>query len=381
MIQLIPLFFLGGCWDSKTIERIYYIDVMGFDYRDGYYHIYSKLTNFSLLAKSETASGKGDAMNWLGHGKGKTLHEAFFNLYSASEQMLSYAQLHGMFFSEEALEKGILDEIIELFGRFHQARPTQWIFATSEPLEKVLMIPLEIFIPKRSQTPLLAYKQHSWIRPVHMHEVLSKLYESGTTLLIPRVRTATLWRDEKKPIQTFQLNGVYSLRNHKKISSYADHHLSGLRWITPETNRALLILTEGNQMVATMVFSEPKVKIKSYIQNGKPYFDIDISVKGQIYMMPRPIQVSRLYQLAVKKIEEQIRSTFREGVTRNDDLYSLSRVLLNQHHAFWKKLTKEKEFFLEKDSLRSVRIKANITNSGGLKLKDNNSFNPPYLDK
>jgi spore germination protein KC len=376
IILLIPFLFLGGCWDLKTIERVYYIDVMGFDYRDGEYHLYSKITDFSLLSKSETAAPSAIAMNWIGHGKGKTLHEAFFQLYSASEQILSYAQLHGMIFTERALEKGVINEVIDIFGRFHQARPTQWVFATSEPIEKVLIIPPELFIPKRSQTPLNAYNQNSSIRPVHMHEVLSRLYEAGTTLLIPRIKIAKLWTDEKKPVETIQLSGVYSMHKQKKISSYSEQQLAGLRWITPQTNRALLILKEGKQVVASIIFVDPKVKIESSIQNGKPYFDIDVSVTGQIYMIRKPLQVSRIYQLSEKAIEEEIRSTFLEGVTRKDDLYSLSKVLLNQHHALWHKLNEEKAFFLEKNSLRSVHAKVTISNSGGLKLRDSNEIKP-----
>jgi len=44
---------LSGCWDVYEAQRMYYVDGLGIDYKDGQYVIYMQLINFTNVAKFE----------------------------------------------------------------------------------------------------------------------------------------------------------------------------------------------------------------------------------------------------------------------------------------------------------------------------------------
>lgn len=54
---LLSLTLLTGCWDSKSIEQTIYISSLGIDYKDGEFHIYSKILQFENVGKQEGGGG------------------------------------------------------------------------------------------------------------------------------------------------------------------------------------------------------------------------------------------------------------------------------------------------------------------------------------
>ncbi|MFJ8513167.1 Ger(x)C family spore germination protein [Lysinibacillus xylanilyticus] len=83
---------LSGCWDVTEAQRMYYVDGLGIDYKDGQYEIYLQLINFSNVAKSENPNPQA-VQGEVGQSKGKTLEEALFKLYRSIDQKLFWGHM------------------------------------------------------------------------------------------------------------------------------------------------------------------------------------------------------------------------------------------------------------------------------------------------
>ena len=79
IVSLTAVLLLSGCWDVTEPQRMYYVDGIGIDYKDGQYEIYMQIINFANVAKTEGPSPQG-AQSEIGFAKGKTMEEAFFKL-------------------------------------------------------------------------------------------------------------------------------------------------------------------------------------------------------------------------------------------------------------------------------------------------------------
>ncbi|MNI92621.1 hypothetical protein D3C73_1504390 [compost metagenome] len=76
-----------------------------------------------------------------------------------------------------------------------------------------------------------------------------------------------------------------------------------------------------------------------------------------------------LIDLAERKIEEQIRHTYRKGFERKVDVYNLGESLFRRYPTVWHRIEDENNFVLHEDSLRNIRIHVQLTSTGRYKLK------------
>ncbi|WP_346655596.1 hypothetical protein [Lysinibacillus sphaericus] len=83
--SLLTSLLLSGCWDATEPQKMYYVDGLGIDYKDGQYEIYLQLISFSDVTKSENYTPQA-APAEVGQSKGKTLEEALFKLFRSIDQ-------------------------------------------------------------------------------------------------------------------------------------------------------------------------------------------------------------------------------------------------------------------------------------------------------
>ena len=76
---------LSGCWDVNEAQRMYYVDGLGIDYKDGQYVIYMQLINFINVAKSEYPYPQ-TVQAEVGQSKGKTMEEELYKLFQSVDQ-------------------------------------------------------------------------------------------------------------------------------------------------------------------------------------------------------------------------------------------------------------------------------------------------------
>ncbi|MBV7507884.1 hypothetical protein ABES02_01255 [Neobacillus pocheonensis] len=87
------------------------------------------------MGKTEGGSKATDSPNiWVGKAKGSTFALAWNNLYNSTQQKTHFGQISAVVFSQKALQKN-LNQIMDTFERFSEARLTPWIYTTTEPMD------------------------------------------------------------------------------------------------------------------------------------------------------------------------------------------------------------------------------------------------------
>ncbi|WP_323646722.1 hypothetical protein [Lysinibacillus xylanilyticus] len=96
---------LSGCWDVTEPQRMYYVDGLGIDYKEGQYEIYLQLINFTNVATSESSNPNPQAAQAeVGQAKGNTLEEALFKLFRSIDQKVFWGHMTYIIFSKEAMQ-------------------------------------------------------------------------------------------------------------------------------------------------------------------------------------------------------------------------------------------------------------------------------------
>lgn len=87
-----------------------------------------------------------------------------------------------------------------------------------------------------------------------------------------------------------------------------------------------------------IVMSKIKFSIQPKMKNGKPVFDIKVSMQGTLPELNTSITRSALELKAIKEIDNQIRETYLKGLEINADVYGLSGIFYRELPKEWKKL-------------------------------------------
>lgn len=361
-----------GCWSLREVESVYYPNTSGIDYRDGKYYIYVQVFDLTAMGKGKEERGGGENGGiWIGMGKGRTVDQAIHDLYSVTGQMISWGQLSSVVLTEGAMRKGA-KEVIDLMNRYFDIRSTVWVFGTETPLDRLLKSHAIIFkfpLYTRLGNPDRPYKQRSYIEPKQYYEVLRTANDPARTLLIPSLGLVDQWKTGGKSTPQVEFSGMYSMKKYRMGHHYDRAALSGMRWMTPDSERSALTLSKKGKVMADVVLGKPSLRIFPKVSGDQVSYDVYVRVKGMLLTQQRQDQLRDLEALAAKEVAGQIRHTFKKGVKKGDDLYNLTQFLYRKKPNEWKRLKKKGKLDIEKETLDRVEVDVNLLTSGKEKLR------------
>ncbi|MGC8230011.1 Ger(x)C family spore germination protein [Pseudobacillus badius] len=354
---------LAGCWDSNEPERMVYVLGLGTDFKDGQYTVYLQITNPSLIAKPEVTGGDSNVKVVVGHGSGKTLNEAIFNLYRSSQRRIFWGHLSFFVFTEEALQAGALQATIDLFDRYRETRYTTWIYATKEPLKELMTstppLKMSTYFARLSD-PQAAYEQSSFIRPIDMREILIELNEPPHEAIIPYVRLAKhTWKADNKTETMTQFAGAAFITKSsvKDIVSYKK--IKGLKWLNEDFKREE-ISVKGETAPISLMIDKPKIEKKVIIKGKDVRFQISIEADAVLSEFTYPDKLTDVQKSAEKLLKSEIKQTYLEGIEADMDVYRLSEEVYRKHVDTWKAVEKNGKVPLAKDSLQEISVKITL---------------------
>ncbi|WP_103143246.1 Ger(x)C family spore germination protein, partial [Effusibacillus lacus] len=367
LMLLLPV--LNGCWSQKEMEHMFYVHAIGLDYVDGQYVVYAQILNFAPLGKAEGGgkSPAGQSPAWIGKGVGTTFDTAAHNLYTTTQRYVFWGHLTAVVFSENLLRRGIGDAL-DMLGRFQEFRYTTWIFGTRDPLEKILTTaPILEESPVYSQLgdPRDTFYQSSFIPPIRLNKLVAALREPGRTAYIPNLTVfKDRWMDVKQKYPALSMNGVHVLKDSKSTAFFPRSELVGWRWMLQEIPRTPLEVSVNDRPAAVLICENPKIKIRPQVQANRATFRIKVGVTASIIEMIQPEQEAVLRDKAALQIEQEIRSTFNEGVESQSDIFQLGAVLHRKSPKAWKAISQNGKLPLRPDTLQSVDVTVKIVSSG-----------------
>ncbi|MDN4492677.1 Ger(x)C family spore germination protein [Ureibacillus aquaedulcis] len=359
-------FFLSGCWDLNENERMYYIHGAAVDYKEGLYEFYVQIISFSNVAKSEQVN-QDVIQTEVNSFKGKTVSEAFSNLYKAIDEELYWGHFTFLIFSENSLKENRATPVINELTRFIDTRYQTWIYSTDEPLSEFLTtVPLlrRSITLSRLADPLNSFKQQSFIDPVTIRELIISLNDPPYAVNLPYVRLKDDWKNQKNPSKSVETAGVGMLSNKDFKGFVKDHDAEGLKWLINKTISARVTSTSENNKNFSTTVKNLKSKIEPIVNGNSVQFDINISLTASLGSFTGDLTTKEIAKGIVKQIKKEIKDTYQKGLEKEVDIYGLTEILYRKHVNVYKKLEKDGKVVLTEDSIRNINIHVQKIDTG-----------------
>ncbi|MCX8002551.1 MAG: Ger(x)C family spore germination protein [Anoxybacillus mongoliensis] len=360
--------FLAGCWGMKEIDHLAYIHAIGVDYKDGQVVAYAQLISFTGLAKVEAGGGRQKSTVTIGKATGETFNVATDRLYQAIQQGVSWGHVKGIVFTERALKKGLVRDVIDVLDRYNEIRHTIWAFATKQPIELIFeTTPFLDYSPYFSllANPTDIYEQSSFIQPKRLNQLVAASNEKAVLFPLPSLTVEEKsWTENKKKKPMLKMDGVCFLHRYNKQACVPRHKLDGLRWVTKGTGRTPIYIHPNGKMIGTLVVRGPKASISYKIKNGRPLFTVHVQATGSIIELREHMSEKQIIEYASKTVEKEIKSLFELGVKKQIDTLQLSNALYRQNVKDWKKYTTNGLISLTKDTLEKINVELSIDTYG-----------------
>ncbi|MFG6119796.1 Ger(x)C family spore germination protein [Thalassobacillus sp. B23F22_16] len=377
LFLLFSLLLLSGCWDSKAVDQIVFVSGLGIDYQDGEFLVYARILPFQNVGKQEGSGAQGaqDFPLWGAVGTGSSFDSATDDLYYTTQEPISWAHIGEVVFTTRALEKkAIIDEVVDVLNRYSETRSAPWLYVTDEELPTLAQArPILGTSPwySRVNDPFPVFGQFSTVKPKAIRDYLINRYEPGKVFIIPMIQLNTSkWTKDNQPHPIHEFGGAAFIDHGEYRGSMNAEEAKGLRWMEPESERIPLYLYKDEKDYASIVFTDPKVEVKPRVERGEVKASITVEVAGEIIENPFDEKDDTLKEMAEKKIEEQIRSTYQKGVEFQVDVYQIGYHLYQEEpQAFKKLIGMEESAWLKENTLSDVQVKVDIVSSGRIRTK------------
>ena len=371
-LLLVGTFLLSGCWDLNENERMFYVQGMGIDYKDGEYEVFIQIISFSNVAKTETIS-QDNIQSEVNSFKGKTVSEAFDNLYNAIGEKLYWGHFSFLILKDAAMKEDRLNSVINALTRFPDTRYLTWIYSTDEPLSEFLTVTPLL---KRSITltrladPQNSYEKESFIEPINVRRLLIDLNEPGHEVNIPYVRLKEGWQTQKEPDKSIETAGVGIITPHTFKGYIKGEKANGLKWLSNETVQSRITTnTDGNQYISITV-KNLKTTITPIVKGNDVKFDINIALTASLSSFTGNISTKDIEKAVIKQVKKEVKDTYNAGLEKETDIYRLSEVIYRQKVNFWRENQKNGKIDLSEDSIQRINVVVQQIESGRKSYKE-----------
>ncbi|WP_077212804.1 Ger(x)C family spore germination protein [Bacillus dakarensis] len=371
LIIILCLMSVTSCSsDIGEIENQNYATAIGVDFVDDEYVIYIQMIGLGSIAKSENGE-KSPPKVYVSKTKGKTFIDGFFKAYHTAQERILWAHVTAIVLSQSALEQG-LGNIFDGLTRYYEFRPTPWMFATKDSIEDILTA--SGFFQQSSLNTILhspesSYEQSSTIKPVKLNRMAREVTEPGRTTYLPSLSVnKKQWAINSKKEPKLEINGAFYLKGQDFQGFFSWEQLKGMRWITSETQRASLLVPEGNNPEFVAVLKNQAFDIQPIKSNDNFEFKLTYLATGLISnrMKNNVINIEAMEDFTQETIIAEIRDLYQLGLKHNVDFLNLEHQLYRKHHSDWKRL-KEQETLLREDSIKGIHAAITLEHSGSFK--------------
>jgi len=123
-------------------------------------------------------------------------------------------------------------------------------------------------------------------------------------------------------------------------------------------------LDDGERDYLTVDLEKIELDVKPIVKNNQVTFEIDIKFDATINGFKTKATSDEIRQGIIKKVKEEIKTTYEEGLKIDVDIYRLSEHLYRDKVKVWKKLEKNGKIPLTKESISKINIYVNKVNPG-----------------
>ncbi|MFF2885762.1 Ger(x)C family spore germination protein [Paenibacillus sp. NPDC057967] len=360
----------GGCTRLPEVQNMAYATAIGIDYVDGKWIAYAQILNFATVARTEQiALGKSFPV-WVGEGQGDTLALALTDVGRTAQLRMFWGHVKVAVMSESAMKMGV-NNIYGTVNRYREVRYNVLVYGTKRPIKDILtkksilnLSPLDTAMFTASQMSSV----QSIVLPVTGNQIIAYLNEKGQAAYIPSIDFDSVdWTEDKKPKEMFMISGAYFFRDMKMTGWMSTDELTGVRWSDERLERTPIEVDRDGEAVATIMFEHPKMRIRPYMEDGEPKFDIRVDTDGYVMEMVQDTDLKKLTHYAEEDIREEIELTYRNGLSMKCDPFELGQLLYRTKPKEFGRITAGKPNFLKNDSIKKIDVRVHLMTTGKYK--------------
>ncbi|MDD1502466.1 Ger(x)C family spore germination protein [Lysinibacillus sp. CNPSo 3705] len=368
IVSLTAILLLAGCWDVKEPQRMYYIDGIGIDYKDGQYEIYMQIINFANVAKSEGPTPQA-APSEIGFAKGKTMEEAFFKLYRSIDQKVFWGHMTFILFSEDALKDANSIPVIDSFLRHRETRYQILTYVTKDSIKDILLItPIlnKSLTASKLSNPMHTKELQTYVEPVDLRKLIISLNEPGHEVNLPLVTINKNWETTNKPTEETALSGFGVVSKDGFKGYINDGNARGIQWMFHKKTRGDVTIKLNNKEkeFLTVDLEKLSTKIKPIVKNNEVTFEAEIKLNAIINGFEGKVNTDQIREGIIKEVKKDIKKSYEAGIEIDVDVFRLSEHLYRKNVKAWKKVQKDGKIPLTADSLSKVNVIVNKVNPG-----------------
>ncbi len=360
---------LSGCWDVTEPQRMYYINAIGVDFKDNQYEVYMQILNLDAVAKSEQPN-PDVAPAEVGVAKGRTIEEAIYKLYRASDQQIFWGHMRYLIFSENALKNERSIPVIDTFIRFRETRYHIWVYCTKDPIKEILLITPILkgtLTSSKLSNPTNTFEQESFILPQNLREIMIALNEPNHEVSIPYITIKKDWETAIQPEQETTFSGIGVLSKDGLKGFIKETAARGNQWMHDKTNRGEVTfkLESEERDFLTVDIDKLDVAVKPIIKSkDQVTFDIEINLNATLNGFKGKVVSNQIRENIIKQVKKEVMETYEEGLKIDTDIYRLSEYLYRKNVKVWKNLEKDGKIPLTKDSISKLSVHVIKINPG-----------------
>ncbi|SDT50595.1 germination protein, Ger(x)C family [Paenibacillaceae bacterium GAS479] len=372
VVVVLTYVFIQGCANSRDIQSMAYVTAIGLDYQDGKYQAYVQVLNFSNVARSEAVELGKSVPIWIGRGQGETISGAIAETNATSQSRLFWGHVKAVIVTKNVMRQG-LSGLNSALIRDSQARYTVLFYGTEEKLEDILiqksmfnLSPLDTMI----FTAVQLNTQKAYILPMNANEAYAYLNEPGGAGMLPEIGiNRDTWYEDKTSRPMFIIRGAYFFNGYELQSHMLMLPLKGMRWRDSKLDVTPVQLTENGKPAAVLMLGHPKFNIKLRMERGVPRYDITINTDGYLGELIQQNSVQELQAMAASVIEQEVMNTYKSALSKRTDCYRLQLELYRRYPGIFRELTSNSSFFLDENSIASLKVKVFLRTTGKFKGK------------
>lgn len=338
---------LSGCWDHKEVQDINYITALGIDYKDDKYIIYVQMLDFATIAKQESSKPTEKAPIWVGRGTGTTLTEALIDLYTSSQQRVSWGHVTALVLTESVLQPKQLSQVFDLTNRSQEIRYTKWLYGTKDKMEDLFTVsPFFQLSPLHSllHEPRESYVQFSFIRPIQFVNFIRLYREKAATVILPSLHISTQnWSENLKQHPILEVNGGFLIKNKELRGWLKRSDLLGTRWLASANTHAAVIVQADGEAIGSIRLENPHSSIEVIRRPNDALYRIKLNVTGTVQTMYKKVGIEEMKRLTEETLRKEMHNTFYKAALIQADPYELCLQLYRTDPKLWKKLVEQKK--------------------------------------
>ncbi|MCT1398770.1 spore gernimation protein GerC [Paenibacillus sp. LC231] len=338
---------LSGCWDNKEVQDINYITALGIDYKDNKYIIYVQMLDFATIAKQESSKPTEKAPIWVGRGTGTTLTEALIDLYTSSQQRVSWGHVTALVLTESVLQPKQLSQVFDLTNRSQEIRYTKWLYGTKDKMEDLFTVsPFFQLSPLHSllHEPRESYVQFSFIRPIQFVNFIRLYREKAATVMLPSLHISTQnWSENLKQHPILEVNGGFLIKNKELMGWLKRSDLLGTRWLASANTHAAVIVKADGEAIGSIRLENPHSSIEVIRKPNNASYRIKLNVTGTVQTMYKKVGINEMKRLTEETLRKEMHNTFHKAALIQADPYELCLQLYRTDPKLWKKLVDQKK--------------------------------------